>query len=331
MGPTADATRTAAIDAFKALTSLEGLESAAATVDATPGWIRRDTPILWPEMHSAFVPMHWSYPAMKAALDAATRLVGLDLAERRNLVLKNPSVKGDGFATLSTLLCAYQTILPGEAARSHRHAPHALRVILEAKGSFSIVNGEKTPMESGDIVLTPGWFWHGHGHDGTEQAYWVDGLDVPLVHLLEPMFFQPHPQEYEPVVRTVSKSPMRFAWADTVAALAGAAADSAGHFGPTLDLAAPDMPTLTLKVHRWARGWKGRPFRQTANVVYVVMDGHGCSTIGDRTVEWGFGDVIAAPGWCRVEHQASADSVVFAMSDEQLMRWTKYYRIEAVA
>ena len=48
-------------------------------------------------------------------------------------------------------------------------------------------------MESGDIVLTPGWHWHGHGHDGQEQAYWFDGLDVPLTHLLEPMFFEDHP------------------------------------------------------------------------------------------------------------------------------------------
>ncbi len=40
------------------------------------------------------------------------------------------------------------------------------------------------------MVLTPGWSWHGHGHDGDEPAYWFDGLDVPLTHLLEPMFFR---------------------------------------------------------------------------------------------------------------------------------------------
>lgn len=329
MGPTTDATRATAADRFRAITSLEALESAVATVDVTPGWIRRDPPILWDEMHSAFVPAHWDYRTMKAALDTATRVVGLDLAERRNLVLRNP-IPSNGFATLRTLLCAYQTILPGESARSHRHAPHALRVILEGRGSYSIVNGEKTPMESGDIVLTPGWMWHGHGHDGTEQAYWVDGLDVPLTHLLEPMFFEPHPQEYEPVQRAVPRSPMRFAWADTVAALGRASADPAGCFGVGLDLPAPDMPTLALKVHRWPAGFRGRPYRHTANNVFVVMDGHGRSMVGDQTFEWEFGDVFAAPGWCRVEHQASADSVMFVMSDEQLMRWARYYRFEVV-
>jgi gentisate 1,2-dioxygenase len=71
-------------------------------------------------------------------------------------------------------------ILPGEVAPSHRHSAHALRVILDAKGSYSVVNGEKTPMETGDIILTPGGFWHGHGHEGAEPAYWLDGLDYSL-------------------------------------------------------------------------------------------------------------------------------------------------------
>ena len=65
-------------------------------------------------------------------------------------------------------------------------------------------------METGDVVLTPGWCWHGHGHDGDEPAYWFDGLDVPLTHLLEPMFFQEHPQKHQKVERVVQTSPYRF-------------------------------------------------------------------------------------------------------------------------
>ena len=30
-------------------------------------------------------------------------------------------------------------------------------------------------METGDVVLTPGWCWHAHGHDGDRPAYWFDG------------------------------------------------------------------------------------------------------------------------------------------------------------
>ena len=31
-----------------------------------------------------------------------------------------------------------------------------------------------------------------------------------------------------------------------------------------------------------------------------------------------------------VEHHAATDTVMFAMSDENLMKWAQYYRIEAV-
>jgi gentisate 1,2-dioxygenase len=320
----------AVIDELKRLESLDALSAALGARNMTPGWIRREKPILTHEMRSDFQPAHWRYAEAKAAMQSAGRLIGTDLAERRNFVMRNP-IPGNDFATLRTLVCAYQSILPGEHARSHRHASHALRVILESRGSYSVVEGHKHPMETGDIVLTPGWSWHGHGHDGMEQAYWFDGLDVPLTHLLEPNFFDEHPDGWEHVHNRSPISPMRFTWADTLAALTTASADSTGHFGKTITLPAPMMPTITLKVHEWAAGWRNRPYRKTVNQVFVVLQGHGRSTIGEKTFEWGFGDAIAVPAWQRVEHVVGADAVVFSMSDEQVMRFARYYRIEATA
>jgi gentisate 1,2-dioxygenase len=313
------------LDDLRSLPSLDSLVSAVGERNMTPGWIRRDKPILFPEMRSEFVPAHWRYAEAKAAMQAAGRLIGTDQAERRNFVMRNP-IPGNDIATLRTLVCAYQSILPGERARSHRHAPHALRVILESRGSYSIVNGEKHPMESGDVVLTPGWCWHGHGHDGAEQAYWFDGLDVPLTHLLEPMFFEEHPDGWEQVTRVSDDSPMRFTWVSTKNALQTARGDA--FFGKTIDLPAPTMPTIALKVHAWPGGWRNAPYRHTANTIHVVMQGRGRSVIAGQAFDWSFGDTLAIPAWCRVEHQASADSVVFAMSDEGLMRWSRYYRFE---
>ncbi len=318
------------LDELRSLPDLDSLVSAIGARNMTPGWIKRAKPILWHEMKSEFVPAHWRYAEAKAAMQAAGRLIGTDLAERRNFVMRNP-IPGNDIATLRTLVCAYQSILPGEKARSHRHAPHALRVILDSRGSYSTVQGEKTPMETGDIVLTPGWHWHGHGHDGSEQAYWFDGLDVPLTHLLEPMFFEEHPDGWEPVETVTEKSPMRFACADTLAALDKARADNEGHFGATIELPAPTMPTITIKVHKWPGGWRNRPYRRVANTVYVVMQGSGTSKIGEAMFDWSFGDTIAAPAWLRIEHKASADTVMFSMSDENLMKWSHYYRIEALA
>ncbi|MFN2644701.1 MAG: cupin domain-containing protein [Burkholderiales bacterium] len=306
--------------------SLDELQAALAARNMTPGWIKRERPILSPAMQSQFVPAHWRYAEAKWAMQAAGRLIGTDRAERRNFVMRNPIPDND-YGTLRTMVAAYQSILPGEKARSHRHAPHALRVILDAKGAYSIVDGDKHPMETGDIVLTPGWCWHGHGHDGTAQAYWFDGLDVPLTRLLEPMFFEEHPEGFEEVKRVTEESPMRFAFADTLARLEDAEPDA--HFGPTIPIPASTMPTLTLNVHAWAAGWQNRRYRHTANAIYVIMRGQGRSSIGGNTFDWQLGNTLAAPAWSWMEHHASDDSIVFSMTDEQLMRWARYYRLEA--
>lgn len=307
------------------LQSLDALVSAIGERNMTPGWIQREKPILWHEMRSEFVPAHWRYAEAKAAMRSAGRLIGTDLAERRNFVMRNP-IPGNDIATLRTLICAYQSILPGEKARSHRHAPHALRVILESRGSYSIVNGDKHPMETGDIVLTPGWSWHGHGHDGADQAYWFDGLDVPLTQLLEPMFFEEHPLGFEPVKRVTEQSPFRFPWLETKKSLDRARGDE--YFGNTIELPAPTMPTIVLKVHAWPAGWRNRPYRHSVNTIHVVMQGSGRSVIGGQELSWEFGDALAVPAWCRIEHHAAEDSIVFSMSDENLMRWTRYHRFE---
>ena len=309
--------------------SLPALEARIESLNMSPGWLKREVPIVYPEMKSAFVPAQWKYSDARALMVQAGKDLGTDLAQRRNFVMRNPT-PGNDFATLRTIICAYQTVLSGETAMSHKHAPHALRVLLESDGAYSIVNGHKHPMNSGDIVLTPGGSWHGHGHEGADQAFWIDGLDVPLTHLLEPMYYKPHPDGWEPVAQVVEQSPMRFAWKDTLEKLKVAVPDDAGHFGRSIALDTSMMPTLTLKVCEWKKGWTNRPFRQTANVVYVVMRGSGSSTIGGQRFDWNFGDAIAAPAWHRTEHHASEDSVVCCLSDEQLMRWTHYYRLEAM-
>jgi gentisate 1,2-dioxygenase len=243
--------------------------------------------------------------------------------------MRNPTPSAV-FETSRTLVCAYQMILPGEHAPSHRHSSHALRVIIDSKGSYSVVNGEKTPMETGDVVLTPGWCWHGHGHDGDQPAYWFDGLDVPLTHLLEPMFFQEHPQKRENIERVVQSSPFRFTRADIARKLDAARADNEGFHGPRITLAAPDMPPMGLTVERLPSGEKTRRYRTTANTIFHVMEGAGETTVGEQRFSWKRGDTVVAPGWSAISHRATSDAQWFAMSDEPLLRFAKYYRFEAV-
>jgi gentisate 1,2-dioxygenase len=120
-------------------------------------------------------------------------------------------------------------------------------------------------METGDVVLTPGACWHGHGHDGDEPAYWLDGLDVPATHLLEPMFFEEHPDKYVKILSVATSSPYRFTRDAIAAALDRAKPDPDGMHGPRIDLETPDMPSMGLTMERLDSGKRTRRQRSTAN------------------------------------------------------------------
>src|SRR5260370_21323082 len=313
---------------IREVSALETLIGEASDLNLIPGWVPRKTTTLLPHPRSEFVPAHWNYAAAKTALDAAAHLIGLSMAERRNLILRNPA-QGTNFETTRTLVCAYQMMLPGEIAPSHRNSSHTVRAIIDGKGSYSIVNGQKIPMETGDVVLTPGWYWHGHGHAGDQPAYWFDGLDLPLTQLLEPMFYEEHPEKYEPVERVVTSSPFRFTCESMARGLDAAKPDPEGFHGPRIALATPDMPPMGLHVERIDGGTKTRPHRSTVNTVFLVLDGIGTTTIGDRDFSWRKGDAFAAPTWTKIEHNISSDALLFTLSDEPLIRFSHYYRFEA--
>ncbi len=109
--------------------TLEELYGKLALVGIAPGWNKK-VASLWPAPKKNFVPAHWKYEQARGALDAAGRLINTELAERRNLILYNP-VSDASYGTVRTMVAAYQMIMPGEWARSHRHTPNALRLILE--------------------------------------------------------------------------------------------------------------------------------------------------------------------------------------------------------
>lgn len=312
---------------YKAIQDVDELVRAIDAQHCTPGWVSRQKPLMWPRAASIFKPVHWRYEVIRPALVAAGRVIGTDLAERRNFVLRNP-IPGNDFATTNTLVGAYQSILPGERARSHRHSSHALRIILESRGSYSIVNGRRHAMESGDIVLTPGGCWHGHGHDGMEQAYWFDCLDLPLVHLLEPMTAQDHPELWEANATDAPDSPMRIPQATVLQRLAEAS-DGDEFFGRTVDFSSLDMRTITIKAHQWKADWRNRAYRQHANQIFVVLGGSGHTTIDEARFDWRFGDVFVAPLGSRVAHHVQDDALLVALSDEDLMKYCGFHQLEA--
>jgi gentisate 1,2-dioxygenase len=314
------------------LAAVPDLETLYGELDArsiNAGWAK-PTPSLWAEPRKNFLPARWRWEDGRAALNAAGRLVDTELAERRNLILFNP-LEGNTYGTVRTLICAYQAILPGETARSHRHTPNALRFILEGEGSYTVVDGQRLEMRPNDVLLTPNWSWHGHGSEAEGMCYWLDCLDAPLVHMLEPMFFEGHPQGFEPVTSVPNESPFIFPWEKVQAALDREKPNAEGRFGRRVQLGRPAMSSIALYMERLEAGQATQPFRTTANRIYCCAEGRGETVVDGETFTWTRGDVIAAPAWRPVAHRAEADSTLFWMTDEPLMRTLGWLRVEGEA
>lgn len=149
---------------------------------------------LWPSLRAVLPPgkpqprtrpIKWSYEALRPLLLQAGELTPIEKAERRVLVLANPGHGLDKMQASASIYLGMQLLLPGEIAPAHRHTPNAVRMIVEGEGAYSTVDGEKCPMQRGDLILTPTGLWHEHGHEGEAPVVWLDVLDLPLVYYME--------------------------------------------------------------------------------------------------------------------------------------------------
>jgi gentisate 1,2-dioxygenase len=307
---------------FDAAIDLPALYDLLDQIQVKNGWAKA-VPVIVKEPREVFVPHRWRYADTRAALHAAGKLVGTEWAERRNLIMANPIPHND-YATVPTLVGAYQMVKAGEKAISHRHTPNAMRIVLDtAPGTYTVVDGVKIPMEPGDVLLTPNWCYHGHNNESEEDAYWIDFLDAPLVSTLSAMFFQHHPRPLEDGLRVEAKSPMRFAFADYAPQVKRQPETVAGV--RELLLGPATLLTFDRVAIHLAAGSDWSVERSTANQIYTVVQGRGKSRIGDREFAWERGDMIAAPGWRDQRHEASADTLLLRVSDEPLMRLLNWF------
>ena len=314
-----------AVEDLTAAPDLAGLDAALAPLSMMAGWSKLE-PSLWPQPHAQHVPAVWRYAEARAGLDSAGRMISAEQAERRNLFLVNP-VEGNDYPTVRTLVGAYQMILPGERARSHRHSPNALRLVMDVvPGTYTVVDGVRIDMEPGDVLLTPGGCWHGHGNDGAEPGYWIDYLDVPLVQLLEPMFLQWHPDGFQESTTATRDSEYVFAWTETERRLAAALPDEHGRL--RIQLGDPAMPTTALFMERGADRCRRGPLRTTAHQIVTCVSGRGSTRVGDAEITWERGDVLAVPGWTAYQHRAEEDAVLFTVTDQPVMEKLGFLREE---
>jgi gentisate 1,2-dioxygenase len=315
---------------------------------------------LTPEPKSQARPHLWRWKELRPQLLRAGELVSAAEAERRVLMLLNPGIEGR-IATTHTLYGGLQLILPGEVAATHRHTPNALRFIMEGEGAYTVVDGEKMTMAFGDFVLTPNWTWHDHGSESSTPVVWLDGLDIPLISLLEGIFFEPFAQEAQPLTKplnnsvaeygksgllptwhrsTASHSPLlKYAWTDAREAVMNLspAAESPCD-GAMLEYVnpvtgGPSLPTMASFLQRLKPGQKTETHRHSVSAIYLAVEGHGRTVIDGKAFEWAPGDVFCLPTWHWHAHEnlsVSTDAILFSFTDAPVMKAFNLQREQAM-
>lgn len=268
----------------------------------------------------------WKYDEVKPLLLSAGDIIGAEEAERRVLMLVNPSLTAP--YTTDSIYAGLQLILPGEIAPAHRHVAFALRFIIEGADGFTAVEGEKITMERGDVILTPSWHWHDHGNENKEgkPMIWLDGLDLPLYRYLPVNFAEPYADKRYPST-PVKESRLRFPWASVQKQLDSIEGDYAIYHYRHED-GSHLSKTLSAQAERIAAGTVSKRKRETTSFVYHVYEGKGYSTIllpdgeTEQVVEWKSRDTFTVPAWAQVSHtcyQEAGQAYLFAVNDRPMV------------
>ncbi|HEV2571182.1 MAG TPA: cupin domain-containing protein [Beijerinckiaceae bacterium] len=347
-----------------------------ANVEDTPELIayykdleRLETAALWTvankiepwEPKSASVPVLWRYRDLREHVLRSVELVSPEKAGRRVIYLNNPGRKDDA-AAVGWLYSGLQVMHPGEVASAHAHSASALRFIMEGTGAYTIVDGHKMTLGANDFVLTPNGTWHEHGVEASgSPCIWQDGLDIPLVNVLEANFYVVHPDLQQAVgyaVDDMSKtwgnpglrpstgdwskgySPLlKYEWAPTYEALTRFAQTTEGspfdgvmmnYVNPVTG--GPVMQTIGASMQMLRPGERTKAHRHTGSFIYQVAKGSGFSIIGGRRFDWQERDIFCVPSWAWHEHANGSDkddACLFAFHDLPVMQALGLYREEA--
>ena len=292
---------------------------------------------------------------MRSLLLESGGLITAREAERRVLVLENPGLRGESRVTTS-LYAGLQLILPGEVAPAHRHSQTALRFVVEGEGAYTAVDGEKAVMHEGDFIITPSGAWHDHGNESDRPVVWLDGLDIPIVTLLDASFAERCPEEAQSATRPLGGAAARygsgllpveapsgtaspvfsFPYARTREALdrlrEGAATVDACH-GIRMKYANPldggyALPTIAAFIQLLPRGFRGATHRSTDATVVCVAEGEGRTEVGEETFTWGPRDIFVIPSWRPRRHEVDDEAILFSFSDRAVQESFGLWREE---
>ena len=302
--------------------------------------------------HASEAPYLWKWEALLDGLLKASETIGIEQAERRAIRVVNPHL---GIKSTShTLQVTFSIVNPGEVAKAHRHNMAAIRFVVQGKGAYTAVAGEKFYMEEGDLILTPNWTWHEHHNESEDPIIWLDGLDGPLIQSLNILFFEDSQTPQQPITRQTGESlnrlgfaraakkdeahlrgvPFRYAWKETYGALKSMGeSDRDPYDGTLLRYVNPasggyTYPTMSCEVQLFKAKEMTKPHRHTSTAIYHVFKGHGRSRVGEGYLEWKKGDTFVVPLWqwhCH-ENLANDEAILFSLNDRPVIDSLQLYR-----
>jgi gentisate 1,2-dioxygenase len=307
--------------------------------------------LVTPAPRSSAVAAAWSFAKIEPMLMEAGALITAAEAERRVLILENPALPGQSRIT-QTLYAGLQLILPGEVAPAHRHTQNALRFVMAGDGAFTALNGERAYMHQYDLILTPNMVWHDHGNQTKRPMIWLDGLDIPLVRMLDGSFAEHRPDRKAlPTVESSSRAdaalrPARrtaglevanplftYPYSEWRARLEELRACEAPHphdahlleFINPADHG-PVMSTISAFARLVPAGFATRPMRSTDGMIHVVVEGSGALTIDGKDFPLRPGEIVVSPCWSRRVLSADSDLVLFSYSDRAAQQKLRLWR-----
>jgi gentisate 1,2-dioxygenase len=304
--------------------------------------------------HSAEAPYLWKWEPLLDGLLKASETIGIEQAERRSIRLVSPHVPNK--STSHTVQLTFSIVNPGEVARAHRHNMAAIRFVVQGKGAYTAVQGEKFPMEEGDLVLTPNWTWHEHHNESEDPIIWLDGLDGPLIQALNVLFFEESEKPELPITRATGESlsrlgfarapkvdnthlpgvPFRYAWKETYKTLKlMGRSEQDPYDGTLLRYINPitggyTYPTMSCEIQLFEPNCITDGHRHTSTAVYHVFKGRGRTAVGESYLEWKKGDSFVIPLWQWHSHENPFDeeAILFSINDRPVMETLQLYREE---
>ena len=310
---------------------------------------------------SKAVPHVWKWSNLLPLAEASGELVPVGRGgERRAIGLANPGLAPNAYVS-PTMWAAIQYLGPRETAPEHRHSQNAFRFVVDGEGVWTVVDGDPVRMSRGDLLLTPGWHFHGHHNDTDKPMAWIDGLDIPFSQQMDVGFFEfgsdrvtdyatpnysrgerlwchPGLRPLSGLQNTVSSPIGAYRWEHTDRALTeqllledeGQPATIApGHaairyVNPTTG--GDVMSTIRCEFHRLRAGTKTAARQEVGSTVFQVFEGRGAVVLNGITHKLDIGDMFVAPSWISWSLEAETQFDLFRFSDAPIMERLNFMR-----